>query len=120
MSTEVSDEFQRSVLRELDRIHSVFERTVARLDERDESRDDEVSELKLQVGLLREECKRNLKRDAGLVLAPTTITAVVTALVNWATPPPPVVVTPPPAVAQHAPARATPPKPPVESNEVPE
>ena len=81
--------FEHAVLRELDQIRSSFERTVARLEERDESRDGEVSDLKLQVGLLRGECKRNIKRDAGLVIAPSTIVAVLQWVLTPAHVPPP-------------------------------
>lgn len=121
-------EFQNAVIRELDQIRKefekageAFERAVEKLEERDESRDNEVSDLKLQVGLLRGECRRNIKRDAGLVLAPTTLTAIITAVLNWNTqqqlPPPP----PAPATAvQRVPSpRVTPPpKPLIENDEV--
>jgi hypothetical protein len=79
--------FEESVIRELDQIRQAFERAVDRLEERDESRDSEVSELKLQVGLLRGECKRNLKRDAGLVSVPTIVVPAATALLQYLAPP---------------------------------
>lgn len=90
----MSVEFHRAVIRELDQIRLTFERTVERLEERDESRDGEVSDLKLQVGLLRAECRRNLKRDAGLVSVPTVLVSAVVAIVqaltsNAPAPPPP-------------------------------
>lgn len=78
----VSDDFQRAVLRELDQIRAAFERTVSQLEHRAEERDSEVNELKLNVGLLREECRRNLKRDGMLVIAPTTLTAIITAVIS--------------------------------------
>lgn len=81
----VSDDFQRAVLRELDQIRTAFERTVARLEAHDESRDDEVSDLKLNVGLLREECRRNMKRDAALVSAPTVLVTAVVAIAQHLT-----------------------------------
>jgi hypothetical protein len=86
----VSIEFQRAVIRELDQIRQRIEQAVEKLEERDEERDSEVSDLKLQVGLLRQECRRNIKRDAGLVVAPTTVVAIATALLNWLQSPPPV------------------------------
>lgn len=90
----MSDDFQRAIIRELDgicsrfeaslgKIEHRFEQAVTRLEERDEERDSEVSELKLKVGLLSEDCKRNLKRDAGLVIAPTTIVTLVQALIQY-------------------------------------
>lgn len=85
----MSIEFQHVVVRELDQIRAAFERAIERLEARDEDRDEEVSELKLQVGLLRAECRRNIKRDAGLVLAPTTIVTVIQAVMQYWTPPPP-------------------------------
>lgn len=78
----MSDVFQHAILRELDQIRRAFERAIDELKERDESRDGDVSDLKLQVGLLRGECRRNIKRDAGLVIAPTTITAIVMAVLQ--------------------------------------
>jgi hypothetical protein len=83
--------FERAVLRELDQIRKAFEDTVERLERQDESRDSEVSDLKLQVGLLRGECRRNIKRDAGLVIAPSTIVAVLqwVFMPGHAPPPPP-------------------------------
>lgn len=90
----MSIEFQRAVLRELDQICKRFESTVEKIDqrfaqavtkleERDEVRDSEVSDLKLQVGLLRAECRRNLKRDAGLVSVPTVVVSAIVAALNW-------------------------------------
>lgn len=90
----MSDEFQQSIIRELSgicsrfeaslgRIEQRFEKAVEKLEQRDEERDSEVSELKLKVGLLSEDCKRNLKRDAGLVIAPTTIVTLVQALMQY-------------------------------------
>ena len=76
------DLIRSEAIRELASIKAGIEKAVEKLERRDEERDQEVSDLKLQVGLLREECRRNLKRDAGLVLAPTTITAVVTAIIT--------------------------------------
>lgn len=122
----MSTEFQRAMLRELDQIQlrfeaagEAFERAVAKLEERDEARDSEVSDLKLQVGLLRGECRRNIKRDAGLVLAPTTLTAIITAVISSIMQPP---LPPPPpaptAVMQRMQRVAPQPKPPVESYEV--
>lgn len=75
-------EFQRAVIRELDQIRQTFERTIEKLEERDESRDVEVSELKLQVGLLRNECRRNIKRDGVLVSVPTVLVSAVVAIVQ--------------------------------------
>jgi hypothetical protein len=75
--------FEESVIRELDQIRQAFERAVDRLEKQDEMRDSEVSDLKLQVGLLRGECKRNLKRDAGLVSVPTIVVAAATALLQY-------------------------------------
>ncbi len=96
--------FEEAIWRELDQMRQTatraadsLEKALGRLDERDEERDKDVSDLRIQVTMLRAECKRNIKRDAGLVLAPTTITAIVTALVNWIAQPPP--APPPPAPA---------------------
>jgi hypothetical protein len=122
----MSTDFRDAVLRELNHIREdferageAFERAVTKLEERDEARDSEVSDLKLQVGLLRGECKRNIKRDAGLVLAPTTLTAIITAVISSVTQAPP---SPPPpaptAVIQRMQRVAPQPKPPVESYEV--
>jgi hypothetical protein len=102
-SLTVGYEFERAVLRELDQIRETFERACARLEERDEARDSEVSELKLSVGLLRGECKRNLKRDAGLVSVPTIVVAAATALLQYLAPP----ATPAPAPPR-APVQAPP------------
>lgn len=74
--------FEESVIRELDQIVKRFEKAIEKLEERDESRDGEVSDLKLQVGLLRNECRRNLKRDAGLVVTPTVLVSVIVAVVQ--------------------------------------
>lgn len=97
----MAGDFERAVIRELDQIRQSFERACARLEERDESRDGEVSDLKLQVGLLRGECRRNVKRDAALVSAPTVLVTAVVAIAQHlapapAAPPPP---PPPPAIA---------------------
>ena len=78
----MSLEFQRAVLRELDQIVKRFEEAIEKLERRDEDRDEEVSALKLEVGLLRGECRRNIKRDGVLVLAPTTLTAIITAVIT--------------------------------------
>lgn len=92
--------FERAVLRELDHIRGAFERTVERLERQDESRDSEVSDLKLQVSLLRSECKRNMKRDAGLVIAPTTLVTIISAVLNWTqAPAPPPLPRPAPPVS---------------------
>jgi hypothetical protein len=64
--------FEESVIRELDQIRQAFERAVDRLEERDESRDSEVSDL---------------KRDAGLVSVPTIVVAAATALLQYLAPP---------------------------------
>lgn len=100
----MSIEFQRAVLRELDQICKRFEgaigkiehrfaEAVTKLEDRDEARDSEVSDLKLQVGLLRAECRRNLKRDAGLVSVPTVVVSAIVAALNWLSQP----KAPPPA-----------------------
>ncbi len=91
----MSLEFQRAVVRELDQIRQSFERAIEKLEQRDEDRDSEVSELKLQVGLLRSECRRNMKRDAALVSAPTVLVSAIVAIAQHfaappAQPPPPV------------------------------
>lgn len=78
----MSVDFERAVLRELDQIVKRIDAAVEKLEERDESRDGEVSELKLQVGLLRSECRRNIRRDGILVMAPTTLTAIITAVLG--------------------------------------
>lgn len=67
------------------RVEVRFEKAVEKLQDRDESRDDEVSELKLRVGLLREECRRNMKRDAALVSAPTVLVTAVVAIAQHLT-----------------------------------
>ncbi len=81
-----------AVWRELDQIRIAmtkqaesFERAVVRLEERDEARDREVSELKLQVSKLSHHRSsapppRDWKRDAGLVIAPSTIVAIISAV----------------------------------------
>ncbi len=123
----MSIDFQSAVIRELDQIRkefekagAAFERAVQKLEDRDESRDEEVSDLKLQVGLLRSECKRNIKRDAGLVLAPTTLTAILTAVISSVSQPPPQQPPVTAPIVQRAPMPRVPqqPKPPVESYEV--
>ena len=103
--------FEEAVWRELDQMREAsqrqadaLERVLNRIDQRDEERDSELSDLRLQVGTLRGECKRNLKRDAGLVLAPTTLTAIATALLNWVAQAPPVVHPPPAPISASAPA----------------
>ena len=80
------------VWRELDQIRTAmirqaeaFERAVVRLEERDEARDNEVSELKLQMAKLAHRPSsappaRDWKRDAGLVIAPSTIVAIISAV----------------------------------------
>ena len=104
----MSVDFQKAVIREfdqicrrfetaIDKVEARFEQAVAKLEERDESRDEEVSDLKLQVHSLRNECKRNMRRDAGLVLAPTTLTAIVTAVINATSTPKEPPPRPPPA-----------------------
>lgn len=114
----MSIEFQRAVLRELDqicgrfdaaaaklevrfevaigKIEERFDAAVTKLEDRDEARDSEVSDLKLQVGLLRQECRRNIKRDAGLVSVPTVLVSAIVALAQW-------LATPKPAPAAPAP-----------------
>jgi len=116
----MSTDFQRAMLRELDQIRQAFERAVDKLEKNDESRDEEVSDLKLQVGLLRRECRRNIKRDAGLVLAPTTLTAIITAVISSVTQPQTQQLPVPVPMTQRAPTPRVPPqpKPPVESYEV--
>lgn len=89
--------FQSAVLRELDQLCRRFEAAIEKLEVADTSRDDEVSDLKLQVHSLRNECKRNMRRDAGLVLAPTTLTAIVTAVINATSTPKEPPPRPPPA-----------------------
>lgn len=122
----MSTDFQDAVIRELDQIRrefekagAAFERAVEKLESRDESRDGEVSDLKLQVGLLRNECRRNIKRDAGLVLAPTTLTAIITAVISSVSQPQATQQPAPAPMVQRAPTRAPPqPKPPIENYEV--
>ncbi len=100
-----------AVWRELDQIRSAmtrqaeaFERAVVRLEERDEERDREVSELKLQVTKLAHRpsnapAARDWKRDAGLVIAPSTIVAIIGAIAQHFTQPAPVQPPPPRAPA---------------------
>ena len=105
--------FDEAVWRELDQIRDAmtrqavaWERAVERLERRDEERDSEVSELKLQVAALQArgaDQPSTWKRDAGLVIAPSTIVAVVAGLMNWFTQPRP------------APAPAPPPAPHIEA-----
>jgi hypothetical protein len=103
--TASDERFERAVLRELDQIRKSFEHTVERLEAQDRARDDEVSELKLSVGLLRGECKRNLKRDAGLVSVPTIVVAAATALLQYLSPPaPPTPAQPRPTASAAAPS----------------
>jgi hypothetical protein len=75
----MSLEFQRAIIRELDQI---------RLEKRDEDRDSEVSELKLQVSSLRSECRRNIRRDGILVLTPTTLVTAISMIINGRQAPP--------------------------------
>ena len=91
-----------AVWRELDQIRIAmtkqaesFERAVVRLEERDEARDREVSELKLQVSKLSHHRSsapppRDWKRDAGLVIAPSTIVAIISAVAQHFAQPAPV------------------------------
>lgn len=108
MSDYRAGTFEHAVLRELDQIRETFERACRRLEERDESRDVEVSDLKLQVGLLRGECRRNIKRDAGLVIAPSTIVAVLQWVLTPAHVPPPAPGPTPSAIVAPAPGPAVP------------
>ncbi len=103
----MSIEFQAAVLRELDQIQQrferageAFERAVEKLEQRDEERDHEVSDLKLQVGMLRSECRRNIRRDAALVSAPTVLVSAVVAIVQHLMPAPPVPPAPVPTQPQ--------------------
>lgn len=93
--------FEEAIYRELDQLAKAserqalaFERAVGRLEERDEARDQEVSELKLKVAGLMAQAQapaaRDWKRDAGLVVAPSTIVAILTAVAqHFAQPTPP-------------------------------
>jgi hypothetical protein len=83
-------DWREGVWRELDQIREtiqrqseLFERTLAKLESRDERRDEEISELRLQVNALRNECKRNLKRDAGLASVPTVLVAAIVGALNY-------------------------------------
>lgn len=99
------------VWRELDQIRTAmirqaeaFERAVVRLEERDEARDNEVSELKLQMAKLAHRpsnapAARDWKRDAGLVIAPSTIVAIIGAIAQHFTQPTPAQPPPPRAPA---------------------
>lgn len=98
--------FEEAIYRELDQLAKAserqalaFERAVGRLEERDEARDAEVSELKLKVaGLMATAAHptRDWKRDAGLVVAPSTIVAILTAVAqHFAQPTPPAPPRPP-------------------------
>lgn len=105
--------FEQAVWRELDQMREAaqlqaaasqrqaeaIERAFARHAQRDDERDSEMSELRLQVNLLRSECKRNMRRDAGLVIAPTTLVAVITAVLNWLQPAPAALPHPAPSAA---------------------
>lgn len=106
---------EEAIYRELDQMReaaerqaSAFERAVVRLEERDEARDAELSELKLKVAALQVSAAapaRDWKRDAGLVVAPSTIVAIIGAIAQHFTapePPPP----PRPPVPHVAPATA--------------
>ncbi len=104
--------FDEAVWRELDQIRDAmtrqavaWERAVERLERRDEERDSEVSELKLQVAALQArgaDQPSTWKRDAGLVIAPSTIVAAIGALLTWAATPRPAPAPPP---APHIEAR---------------
>lgn len=99
--------FEEAIYRELDQLAKsaerqalAFERAVERLEARDEERDAELSELKLKVvGLMAQANAtpaRDWKRDAGLVVAPSTIVAILTAVAqHFATPAPPAPPRPP-------------------------
>jgi hypothetical protein len=100
--------FEEAVYRELDQIRRACERqadtleaAVDRLEKRDEERDSEVSELKLQVAALQARAPEHgstWKRAAGRGLAPSTVVAVVGALMQWfATQPDPPSAPRPPA-----------------------
>jgi hypothetical protein len=98
---------EEAIYRELDQMReaserqaAAFERAVGRLEARDEERDQEVSELKLKVAGLMAQAQapaaRDWKRDAGLVVAPSTIVAILTAVAqHFAQPTPPAPPRPP-------------------------
>jgi predicted DNA-binding ribbon-helix-helix protein len=104
--------FEEAIWRELDQMRQTadraaisLEKALGRLDERDEERDKDVSDLRIQVTMLRSECKRNMKRDAGLVSVPTIAVTAVVGLLNWLTQPPPAPPPPTPAASvQRAPS----------------